>query len=84
MALPFVKIELRPRPGLRIGRVAQPRLHVRLGHARELAEKFCTPLLRQLGEVSRKIGKVEKGTRGGEILSLEEHGHARPQQHHGR
>src|SRR5918992_1648009 len=60
------------------------RLHGRLCQARKLAEKCCTALARQAGQLSSKISEKEKGTRGGEFLALEEHGRTWPQEQQGR
>ena len=83
MVLPFGQVELRARKGLGVGRVGQTGLHVRVGQIWKLREKCGAALARQSGELSSDIGKKAKGARGGEFLTLEEHGRPWPEEQQG-
>ena len=82
VALPLGQVELRSQKGLQGGRVNEPGLHFWLGQAWELTERRGAPFSGEPGE-SRKVGKVKKRRRRCELLFLEEHRRARPQQQQG-
>ena len=77
---PLGRIELGALEGLATGGVGQNSLHLARRHAGELGEGFLATAMDGIGIRRLRVGEVQKRARRGELLSLEQHRRARPEQ----
>src|SRR3954468_17502783 len=83
MRLAFAQVELAAREGVRIGRVGQTGLRLRLRDAGKLSQELGASLADQLRQFLLVVGKVEERAGRLEFLPLKQHGRARREQQQG-
>src|SRR5262245_41595341 len=80
VTLAFAEVEPATLERRRIGRIGEYRLRFRQGQLRELGEAIASSFRNQPGQLRVMIGEKQKGTCGGELLTLEKHRRARGEQ----
>src|SRR5580704_6413939 len=81
MSLALGVIKLAALEGGGIAGIGKTLLHFRRGQARELREKLGAALANLFGELGAVVGEEEERARGGEFLTLKQHGRAGREKH---